>query len=267
MFNGEKILLSRESGFQSIHLTEIPSGLRILRFGDSGASQSIVNLVDPADLAMPYARVLPTALAFCTKFEQLLIVGLGGGSLARFFRNHFPMLLIDVVELDPAVVEVAREHCGFKEDSLLRVHVEDGRDFIESRTGEYDMIILDSFDADCIPVHLTTSEFLSGVKNALTPTGIVAANVWGPASNPGYADMLLTYRAIFDDVYIIDVPAPGTKLFLALQQTREMSRSEMIQKASHISKRHGFKYELSAELAGFRNSRLETIREGSVLRD
>ncbi len=51
---------------------------------------------------------------------------------------------------------------------------------------------------------------------ALAPAGLVAANVWGRAINPLYANMLLTYRAAFADVYVFDVPAPGTKIFVAL---------------------------------------------------
>lgn len=267
MFNDETILVARQSGFQTILLTENKSGLRILRFGEEGASQSIVNVEDPSHLALPYARLLPASFVFCSKLERVLIVGLGGGSLARFFRNHFRKMIIDVVELDPAVVEVARDHCGFQEDAQLCVHVEDGRDFLQSKTGEYDTIILDTFDADAIPAHLTTLEFLAEVKNALTPAGIVAANVWGPASNPAYADMLLTYRAAFEDVFIFDVPGPGTKLFVALQQTQEISRGAMIQRCREICEQHGFPYDLSAEVSGFRNARLETIRDGSVLRD
>ncbi len=267
MLNEEKILVARQSGFQTILLTENQSGLRILRFGEDGASQSIVNAGDPTHLALPYARLLPASFVFCPKPERILIVGLGGGSLARFFRSHFREMMLDVVELDPAVVEVARDHCGFQEDSQLRVHVEDGRDFIESKTGPYDVIILDTFDADSIPAHLTTLEFLNEVKNAVTPAGIVVANVWGPASNPAYADMLLTYRTAFDDVYIFDVPAPGTKLFVALNRTQEISRAEMIRKCRGICEKHGFKYDLGAEVAGFRNARLETVRDGSVLRD
>jgi len=267
MFNEEKILVARQSGFQTILLTENQAGLRTLRFGEEGASQSVVNVGDPSHLALPYARLLPASLGFCTKLERMLIVGLGGGSLARFFRSHFREMMIDVVELDPAVVDVARDHCGFEEDSQLRVHVDDGRDFIKSKTAPYDVIILDTFDAESIPAHLTTLEFLNEVKNAVTPAGIVVANVWGPASNPAYADMLLTYRAAFDAVYIFDVPAPGTKLFAALKQTQTISRDELIQKCHAISEKYGFKYDLSAEVAGFRDSRDETVRAGSVLTD
>ena len=105
------------------------------------------------------------------------------------------------------------------------------------------------------------------MRNALAPVGIVVANVWGQAINPLYADMLLTYRAAFEDVYILDVPAPGTKIFGALPRRQAMTRDELIQRAREISRHRGFDYELGDVITGFRNADLETLRGGSVLRD
>jgi len=265
--NSEKVLVSRHSAFQALRLTEDGSGLRTLRFGADGAFQSIVKAGDPRHLELPYARVLPACLAFTQNPIRVLIVGLGGGTLPRFFHSHFPQMLIAVVELDPDVVQLAKEHCGFVEDERMRVHVGDGRDFIEASRGGFDVIILDSFDADSIPTHLTTLEFLNAVRNALAPEGIAVANVWGRATNPLYGSMLLTYRSAFEDVHIFDVPAPGTKLFVALPHRCVMTRDELVKKAREISRQHGFAYDLGDAIAGFRNSELEIVRGGSVLRD
>jgi spermidine synthase len=267
MSNGEKILVARHSAFNEILLTEDESGLRTLRFGAEGASQSVVKAGDPRHLALPYARVLPAGLAFHRNPRRMLIVGLGGGTLPRFFHSHFPEMMIDVVEIDQGVVDVAKAYCGFAEDARMRVYVADGRDFIEANRAGYDVIILDSFDTDAIPRHLATLDFLRRVQSALAPAGIVLANVWGRAINPLYADMLLTYRAAFADVYILDVPAPGTKIFAALPRRHAMTRDGLVQHAREISRHRGFDYELGDVIAGFRNSDLETVRGGSVLRD
>jgi len=267
MINGEKLLVARHSAFRPIRLTENVEGLRILRFGAEGASQSIVKVGDPRHLELPYTRLLPACLAFIPNPARVLVVGLGGGTLPRFFHAHFPEMQIDVVEIDADVVNVAREHCGFAEDARLRVIVDDGRDFIETCAGGYDVIVLDSFDADSIPPHLATLEFLGAVRKALSPEGVVVANVWGRTFNPIYAEMLLTYRAAFAEVYILDVPAPGTKLFVALSKPRVMTREELVEKAGAISRERGFDYDLGAAIAGFRNAELESVRSGEVLRD
>jgi spermidine synthase len=263
----EKVLVARQSAFQTILLTEDALGFRSLRFGAGEGRQSVVRFGDPRHLEMPYARILPASLAFAPDPARMLILGLGGGTLPGFFHSHFPQLNIDVVELDPGVVQVAKEFCGFKEDSRMHVHIGDGRDFVESSSGGYDVIILDCFDTDSIPAHLSTVEFLRHVRKALSPKGIAVANVWGRASNPLYAHMLLTYRAAFEDVYILDVRAPGTKIFVALNRAQEMSRDELIRLTGEISKQREFNYNLSAELAVFRNARSESIKGGAVLRD
>lgn len=267
MSNDEKVLVERHSAFQGIRLTESADGLRTLRFTADGPSQSIVKVGDPRHLELPYARVLPACLAFTPNLRRILIVGLGGGTIPRFIHSYFPEMIIDVVELDPAVVTVATEYCGFEEGARLRVHVDDGRDFIEASRGGYDAIILDSFDTDSIPAHLTTLEFLKAVRKALAPEGIAIANIWGRAINRLYGCMLLTYQAAFEDLYILDVPAPGTKLFVGLPRRQEMTRSELIEKALELSRRHDFPYDLSGAIVGFRNAALETIRSGAVLRD
>lgn len=149
----------------------------------------------------------------------------------------------------------------------MRVYVDDGRDFIEGNSGGYHLIILDSFGTESIPGHLVTLEFLSGVRKALLPEGIAVANVWGRATNPLYAHMLLTYRAAFEDVYILDVPVPGTKLLVALPRKRAMNRDELVRSARTISQDRAFDYDLGATITGFRNAERETVRGGSILRD
>src|SRR3954462_5987035 len=109
MMDDERVLVARHSGFQEILLTEDAFGLRSLRFGEGEGRQSVVKVGDPRHLEMPYARILPASLAFVPNPARMLMLGLGGGTLPLFFHSHFPELSIDVVELDPAVVEVATE--------------------------------------------------------------------------------------------------------------------------------------------------------------
>jgi len=267
MEKGEKILASRHSPFNHLVVTEEEGGFRTLRFGESLGRQSVVKLGDPRHLELPYTRVLPYCLAFVPRLSRMLIVGLGGGTLPGFFRNEFPALPIDVVDIDPEVLEVATAYFGFREDRFMRAHIEDARDFIERCTNQYDLIILDGFGEDTIPSHLLTLEFLQAVRNALAPEGIAVANVWGRSLNRLYDHMLLTYQEAFDDVHILDVPEPGTKIFVALQRRREMSRSDLDQWAREDAQKRGLPHPFADALKGYRNSKEETIRGGGVLRD
>jgi len=263
MLKGEKVLVFRHSPFQLLLLTEGRDGLRTLRFSEDGLKQSIVKTDDPEFLALPYTRVLVQSLAFIETPSRLLVLGLGGGTLPRFFHRTLPRATVEVVEIDPGVLEVACEFCGFAEDARLRVCVEDGRDFIERRERLYDAIVLDCFSSEAIPPHLLTLEFLQEVRRSLNPGGMAVANIWGRNDNRLYEHMLLTYRAAFEEVYVLDVPDIGTRVFVALTQPNQRTREEILQRLTRLAPCFGGK----TEPARWRHSDLEPLQTGSVLRD
>lgn len=202
----ERVLYDKPSAYNTIVVTEDDQGLRTLSFEPGGARQSVVKVGDPDHLELPYARAMAVGLVVAERPRRVLIVGLGGGTIPGFLHKHFPQTIIDVVDIDPDVVAVAKKFFGFREDATLRAHVADGRRFVATHPKQYDIIFLDAFGADNIPYHLATREFLDLVRAALTPRGIVLANVWSSYSNHLYDSMVRTYQDVFDDLYIVDVP-------------------------------------------------------------
>ena len=113
-----------------------------------------------------------------------------------------PRTVIDTVEIDPAVVSVAKNYFNFKPDGTLRVHVADGRKFVQQALKEgrrYDIVMLDAFDENYIPPHLLTREFLQEVKAVLAPGGVVAANTF--TASRVYDDESTTYADVFGPFY------------------------------------------------------------------
>ena len=121
----EKIILESKSPYNTIVVSQDDDGFRILRFERWGARQTVVKLGDPDHLELPYARAVPIAFVFVEEPASALVIGLGGGTIPSFLRKHFPDMKIDAVDIDPAVVEVAKSHFGFREDAKMRAHVED----------------------------------------------------------------------------------------------------------------------------------------------
>lgn len=263
MYGGGKILVSRHSAFNRILVTENGEGLRTLRFSDGGPYQSIVKTGDPEHLALAYTKVLAQGLAFVENSKRILVLGLGGGTLPFLFHKIFPNATVDVVEIDPEVRAIAREFCGFVECERLTVHVEDARDFIERREWCYDVIVLDCFGAESVPQHLLTLEFLQEVRKSLTPSGIAVANIWGRTDNPLYESMLRTYRAGFEEVFVLDVPSAGTKVFVALTLREDRTHAELLARMQAIPIRRT----VHDAPVRFRNSDKERLQDGSVLRD
>ena len=171
-----------------------------------------------------------------------------------------------VIEDDPTVGEFVRR--GLEEQRWQADLVNNGLEGERMAVSQpYDLVILDGFDAESIPVHLRTLEFLEAVKRVLAPGGIAVANVWGRSFNTLYSDMLRTYAAAFEEVYVLDVEGPGTKIFIGCPKTRGVSRAQLVDRAAEVSQRYGFRHALAGALAGFRTAREERVGPGIVLRD
>ena len=216
----ETTLYRKASPYTTIVVTEGEGGLRTLRFGDDDARQSVVKVGDPDHVELQYAQAMPIALAVAPDPQRVLIVGLGGGTIPSLLRKHYPRLAIDVVDIDPGVVEVAKEFFGFREDAAMHVYVEDGRRYIEKCKRPYDIIFLDAYGSDNIPYDLATKEFLQAVRRAIGPKGVVAGNVWSSRNNPLYDAMVRTYQEVFDDLYVVDAKESGNRILLALPRQR-----------------------------------------------
>ena len=263
----EKTLYKKQSKYSTIMVTDDDAGLRTLWFEENGARQSVVKVGDPDHLELAYARVAPVGLAFVPKPQRVLIVGLGGGTIPMFLHKHYPKTTIDVVDIDPDVVDVAKRFFGFREDATLRAHVDDGRRFIENCRNPYDVIFLDAFSSENIPYHLATREFLQAVRKALTPRGAVVGNIWSRGSNPLYDSMVLTYRDVFAELYLFDVRRAGNEILVGLPRRQAVDREGLARRASEIAKEKSFRFDLGGAVEyGFRRPPDDEVR-GRVLLD
>lgn len=264
---GERLIHETRSAYNAIYVSENDAGHRILRFQPDGDRQSVVKLGDPDHLELPYTRVIPVGIALVDRPERVLVVGLGGGTVPNFLRKHLPGLTIDVVDIDPEVVAVAKSHFGFREDAKMRAYVADGRHFIEQRDGVYDIIFLDAYGLHNIPYSLTTREFLQSVRRALTPRGVVIGNVWGSQANPLYHSMMRTYRAVYDEVSIIEVPQALNKIVIACPRKEHLTAEKLVKRSRMVTNGLPLRADL-AELIqyGFRAAAHDDER-GRVLLD
>ncbi|CUQ65122.1 fused MFS/spermidine synthase [Candidatus Nitrospira inopinata] len=132
---------------------------------------------DPAALFLPYSQLMVAALALTPEPKRALILGHGGGSIAKWLARQWPTLDVDVVEVDPAVVRMAEIYFDYHPSANHHVFVKDARAFLRSTDRTYDVIWIDAFARDMIPFHLTTVEFFALVRAHLAPEGIVAVNL------------------------------------------------------------------------------------------
>jgi len=263
----QTVIYEKASPYNTVIVTEDYKGLRTLLFERGGGRQSVVKPGDPDHLELAYARVALAGLALCEEPRRILVVGLGGGSLPMFLRKHYPAAGIDVAEIDPDVVDVAKKYFGFREDERMHAYIGDGRQFIENVRQGYDIIFLDAFGARDVPKHLTTLEFLLAVRRALVTSGVVVSNVWRPAANPLHDSMVRTHQEAFDELYILDVPGDVNNILLALPRKQPLNRSELAQLARKISAAKQFRFDLGERVEyGFHHASGKS-GPGRVLRD
>jgi len=240
----QKVIFQKESPYNTVVVTEDDQGMRTLFFGSDGVRQSVVKVGDPDHLELPYAKAMLSGLALCPEPKRVLVVGLGGGTIPSFLHKHYPQTRIDAIDIDPVVVEAAKQFFGFSEDATLKAHVQDGRQFIEERLNAYDVIFLDAFGSENIPYHLATREFLEAVRRSITEQGVVLADVWSRGLNPLYDSMVRTYQEVFDELYILDVRGSGNKILIALPRKLRIGREELARRAGAISKEKQFRFDM-----------------------
>lgn len=157
-------------------------GVRSLHFG-THPKQSAMSLAEPDKLELSYARAMLAGLLFKPDPRKILLLGLGGGTLAKFLLNHFPACRVDAVECRAAVAEIAYEYFGLPTDERLAVHVSDGNAFVcaeaDRREAEYDHILVDVFDHQGLAEMVNQQDFFSASQGLLRPEGILAINLWG----------------------------------------------------------------------------------------
>lgn len=208
------VLYQQGAGPDRIQVVERPDGLRELYLGTSRNRQTALHPDRPEELELPYTRVAVLALALVEPNARILFVGLGGGSMPRYARWLLPGAEIHAVEIDPRVVEAAREWFAFRTDTLMEVHVGDGRAFIQaSPPSSWDLVVLDAFSGGEVPIDLATVEFLEAVRASLTPGGIVVGNLH--TTSPLYDAMVASYGAVFQGVALVDVPRRRQRIVVA----------------------------------------------------
>jgi spermidine synthase len=213
-------LHEERSIYRNIFVTEV-DGRRCLLFNAvrGERNQTCMNTRNPKEFVFHYARMTMAGLLVNPDPKNILIAGLGGGTLPIALHELYPDATIEVIEIDQAVVNVAHQFFGYQENDKVITHVADARVFIK-RAGlagrKFDFIVLDAFTGEYIPEHMLTQEFLEEVKEVLTPDGVVIANTFSTSNL--YAHESETYRAIFGDFFNLKMSGTGNRVIIAQQQ-------------------------------------------------
>jgi spermidine synthase len=139
--------------------------------------QSRMDLRRPDALDLEYTRLMMGLVLFKPAPANLAMIGLGGGSLAKFCHRHLPKTRITVVEINPHVVALRDEFQIPPDGPRFGVELGDGADFVHGATGRFDVLLVDGFDYDGLPDALCSQRFYDGCCESLAPEGLLVVNL------------------------------------------------------------------------------------------
>jgi spermidine synthase len=164
--------------------------------------ESCKDMANPKEFVFEYASMMLASLFLNPSPDRILIIGLGGGTLPEALQEMLPDATIHTVEIDPAVEEIAYKYFDYVPGPKTENFIQDGRVFVKRAIisgAKYDLVMLDAFEADYIPEHMLTKEFLEEVTAIMTPDGVLAANTFSRSALYDYESA--TYQAVFGEFY------------------------------------------------------------------
>lgn len=234
-----------ESPYNYIQVVDDPSGWRLLTVNEGEAYQSVYHPERVVTNGVWDLFLLAPYFATPEPPRNLLILGLAAGTTARQYTLIYGAIPIDGVELDPAIIAVGQKYFAMTQPNL-RAIADDGRNFVQTRAAQYDVVALDAYRQPYIPFHLTTVEFFRAVRACLTPRGVVAVNAAHTPNDYRLVDALAaTMRVVFPSVYLLDHPNHANTLVIAtLQPTRLDDVHANLARVTDADVRHVINYAL-----------------------
>lgn len=217
--------------------------------------QSSMRLDDPCALEFAYTRKMMAFVLFVPSPRHVLMVGLGGGSLAKFCHRHLPRARLTVVEIDPDVIAL-REAFDVPDDKRLAIVEADAATYLPEVEGDTDVLLLDGFDAKGIAPAFLSRSFYRAARNRLRPGGMAVANFAGPRKYWS-RHLALLNEAFEGRVQVGTVPGGDNHIAFAFADAGySLDWKQMEKRAARLGER--FPLDFSAIM--------DSLREGAELR-
>lgn len=241
----DDVIFEKESRYHYIRVVD-KNSMRTLFFtkGPGAKRQSAVYLDLPGKHVFEYTQMVFASLAFVHRPKNILVVGLGGGTIPSTFAKYFPTAQIDIVEIDNEVVSVAKEFFNFHPSASTNIIVADGRVYIRQAKNKgirYDIIVLDAFNGSYIPSHLTTKEFLQEAFSLLKDGGCVVSNLHH--KNKLYEYQQRTFSEVALQNYTFK---SNNAIVISTQQKERFSNEEVEMKLAQLQNKFQFSFSLNS---------------------
>jgi len=203
--------------------------MRSLHF-DERMMQSAMLLDAPNELAFGYTKSMMGFLLINDEPKHILMIGLGGGSLAKFCYTHLPHTRITAVEINEHVIALRDQFLIPPNDERFQIVHMDAAKFIEQGTDHYDVILLDGFDADGLVATLLADDFIRSCQARLESNGILVTNIWGKSTT--LISVISRMSHIFDEpVWWCHSSDSYNLITFALKSNADVFNQNLVEKA------------------------------------
>ncbi|MCH8205176.1 MAG: fused MFS/spermidine synthase [Candidatus Hydrogenedentes bacterium] len=214
-----QIIFEEYSAYHHI-LVEDSGDTRILWFDND--QETLMSISNPWAGGFDYADFFHVPMLFDPTIKRVLFMGLGGGTGPKSFLATYPDVRIEVVEIDPMVVKVARKYFNVPNDPRLRIVTADARAYIRRARGTYGAVMLDAYASGprggYIPYHLATKEFFQIVSDRLVNGGCLVYNViTTPNFGSALSDIRATLLTVFPIVYAFRAGTSQNTVLVAMK--------------------------------------------------
>jgi spermidine synthase len=218
-------------------------GALILHFkSDFIQSQMVVS--QPDFLALAYTRTMMAFEIFTPKPREIALIGLGGGSIAKWCYRHHPNTKLTVIEINPHVIAVRDMFRIPQVNQRFRILCEDGAKFVAKTAARFDVLLVDCFSTDHLPRELSSQEFYDNCNERLIDAGLLVVNLCGKPRN-----ILSRIRKSFDGQVLLSSDDDGNTVVFACKGTLLWSKNETGDSLRVKVRRFERKYRLGRAIA------------------
>lgn len=259
-FSREVLVHEVRSKFSHIRIRDWGSRRTLYFVRDTGEEvvETSMDLNAPHLLQIAYTRVMFVSFLLKERQERGLLVGLGGGAMVRFLNHFFPDVRLDAVEIDPAIVKVARDYFGTRPGPRTRIITEDAFTYFKRTTHRYDVIYMDAFlkpsestDSTGVPLRLKRVAFLKSLHARLKGEGLVVFNLNENIETP---TDIQNIREAFPSVYVFRVPGSGNLVVVGSLARKKVTNDELRNRALRLDRLNDYGF----SFLNFANYRIDS---------
>lgn len=217
---------------------------RSLYFGND-AKQSCMDIFQPNRLVLSYTRAMMASLIFQPQPQKILIIGLGGGSIAKFLLRHYPSCSVDIVEIREDVVKIAHDYFSLPKDERMQIFVDDASRFLRNQNGrhqQYDLILIDAFDHDGVSESIKSFEFFEYCFERLDGSGTIATNLWNSKNDHACEINQMMEHIFSKNILNLPVPDRGNIIVFTAKDKRTLQLSNTYNIANNLEQSQELEY-------------------------